>query len=64
MAYRRREGVLSDVLSAAEITQLIAMHKQGISNKGIADHFDIHRNTVYNILNRWYAKQREQKNEQ
>jgi hypothetical protein len=39
MAYRRREGVLSDVLSAGEITQLIAMHKQGISNKGIADHF-------------------------
>jgi transposase len=64
MAYRRREGVLSDVLTQAEINELVSMHDQGFTQKAIAEHFEIHRNTVRNILKRYWAKKREQKNEE
>ena len=55
MPYKKREDLLSSVLTELEVTSLIHMHRGGVSVKHIADHFDIHRNTVRNIVNR--AKQ-------
>lgn len=55
MAYRKREDQLSSILSESEVEQLIILYKEGVSQYQIATQFDIHRNTVRNIIMR--AKQ-------
>lgn len=52
MAYRRREDKLSDILTPEQVKELINLYKQGQSVRAIAENFNVHRNTVTNVLNR------------
>lgn len=56
MGYRSREFLLSHTLTQEEVQELIILHKKGWTYKKLSSKFDIHRNTVANILNR--AKER------
>jgi len=61
MAYRRKEEMLSDVLDDEQIEELLYMKKIGSTQQEMADHFGVHRNTVYNILKRHQQRKRDQR---
>lgn len=52
MAYRSDPKYVSSVLNPMQVGELINMKKRGFDHKYIARHFEIHRNTVTNILKR------------
>jgi lambda repressor-like predicted transcriptional regulator len=52
MAYRRKPGLLSDVLSRQEIERIAELRAQGWTLQQLADAYQVHRNTIRNVLRR------------
>lgn len=52
MAYRQREELLSHVLDEEEVADLIRLRREGLTLEELAKRFDVHKNTVRNILRR------------
>lgn len=52
MAYRSDPEHVSSVLNPMQVRELINLKKRGHDNNYIARYFEIHRNTVTNILKR------------
>jgi len=52
MAYRKRNNLLSSILSSEEVNSMVIMHREGVTQQQIAKQFEVHRNTVRNIINR------------
>jgi transposase len=52
MPYRRNPNLLSSILSDSEVKSMILMDQQGVTKKQIADQFEVHRNTVRNVIDR------------
>ncbi|MCA1800020.1 MAG: Hin recombinase [Actinobacteria bacterium] len=46
------EKLYSHKLTPQQVQEMFYMHQQGQSYSQLARHFKIHRNTVYNILQR------------
>jgi transposase len=53
MAYRRMDNLYSDILTQAQVEQLIELRRRGVTLRQLAEQFDIHKNTVINIIKRW-----------
>ncbi len=58
MAYRSRNDLHSHILTEEEVEELIGMWKSGATLKEMSKHFDVHYNTVGNIINRYINDQR------
>jgi DNA invertase Pin-like site-specific DNA recombinase len=56
MAYERREDLLSAKLTEEQVEELLDMRKRGVPLKQVAKHFNVHYNTVINIMNRDKAR--------
>lgn len=50
--YISQERLYSHKLTPQEVQELVYMHKQGMSYTQLSRKFGVHRNTVYNILQR------------
>lgn len=50
MAYRQRDELASHVLTEEEVAELVQLRKEGWTFEQLAVEFDIHKNTVRNIL--------------
>lgn len=59
MAYESRNDLLSHKLTQSEVSQLLQKRKQGVTLKALAEEFDIHRNTVINIVKRDKQRRRD-----
>lgn len=55
MPYESRNDLLSHKLTEQEVDELIRLRKQGVTLKTLAEQFDVHQNTVRNIINRYKA---------
>ena len=53
MAYRARDNLFSHILTDEEVDELISMWKAGHTFRDMAKYFDIHYNTVGNVINRY-----------
>jgi transposase len=53
MAYRRMNNLYSDILTQAQVERLIELRRRGVTLRQLAEQFDIHKNTVINIIKRW-----------
>jgi len=53
MPYRARKNLYSHILTDEQVEELIIMWKNDTHIQDIADYFDIHYNTVLNIINRY-----------
>jgi len=60
MAYRARDDLFSHILDDNQVDDLIRMWKAGNTIKELSRHFNVHENTVTNIISRYVeAKRRE-----
>jgi len=61
MAYRSRNDLLSHILTDDEVDRLISLWKQGQTIKQISTTFNVHENTVSNIIGRYVQQKRTQR---
>jgi transposase len=52
MPYRSHDDLLSHALDEEQVTELLALRKKGTTQKELAKRFNVHINTIKNILNR------------
>lgn len=58
MAYRARDNLFSHILDEDQVAELIKMWKSGETVKNMAQHFDVHENTITNIISRYIIRNR------
>lgn len=55
MPYEARDDLLSHKLTNEEVEELISLRRSGTTLKTLAKQYDVHENTVRNIINRYRA---------
>ena len=58
MSYRARDDLYSHILTKDEVKRLIRLWKSGWTLKGMASEFEVHPNTVSNIIDRYVRDSR------
>jgi len=58
MSYRARDDLYSHILTKDEVKRLIRLWKSGWTLKDMASEFEVHPNTVSNIIDRYVRDSR------